>query len=419
MKMLLSVLGVLAAAVLLGVSGLMNYRFGVTLGKTELDGMIYGSASAAADALKALAPFFFVAAVRVRAWGRVAACTLVGFIVTAYSLTSALGHAALNRLDTTGQRAATVQAYKDNRADLARAKEQLSWIPQHRPGPAVQADIDTLKNERRWSMSVGCTDVTTAKSRAFCEQYHGLQAELASAQQSVTLEAKIADIQSKLAGSKGATVMSEADPQAAMIAKVIGLVFSDVKVDDVQMGLTIFIAVLLEIGSGLGFYIALGSVEVRKVAKSVTRDELLAEIKEASRGVSSAPAIEAAPVEVADDDVTEDVPQTAANDDEAVVKQEKAVAPYHKYRPLLTSFLQHNTVSVFAPRAGLSQDELYAKFVDHEERAGRDTSDLSLRVFQYLCADLGVRKQRVRDGQKREIRYAVRPVGEVPVSVAA
>ena len=57
----LGVLGVLAAGVLLAVSCAMNWRFGVSLGRTEFDGQIYGAASAAADCMKALVPFFFFA----------------------------------------------------------------------------------------------------------------------------------------------------------------------------------------------------------------------------------------------------------------------------------------------------------------------------------------------------------------------
>ena len=94
--------------------------------------------------MKALVPFFFFAAVRNRMWSQAAASALVWVVVTAYSLTSALGHAALNRFDSAGKRAATVETYNEHRADLARAKEQLSWIPQHRPAQAVQADIDGL-----------------------------------------------------------------------------------------------------------------------------------------------------------------------------------------------------------------------------------------------------------------------------------
>ena len=100
----LGVSGVLAAGVLLAVSAAMNWRFGLSLGRTELDGQIYGAASAAADCLKALVPFFFFAAVKNRMWSQAAASSLVWVVVTAYSLTSALGHAALNRADMSGQR---------------------------------------------------------------------------------------------------------------------------------------------------------------------------------------------------------------------------------------------------------------------------------------------------------------------------
>ncbi len=256
MRHALGVLGVLAAGVLLAVSCAMNYRFGFSLGRTEFDGQIYGAASAAADCMKALVPFFFFAAVRNRVWSQAAASALVWAVVMAYSLTSALGHAALNRLDTAGQRAADAQTYKDHRADLARAKEQLSWVPQARPAQAVQAEIDTLKNERRWTMSSGCTDVTTSKSRTFCEQYNTLTAEFASAEQRVALEQRIAAIQAKLATAEGATVMSEADPQAAVLAKLAGAVAPSIKLEDVQTALTVFIALLLEVGSAFGMFIA-------------------------------------------------------------------------------------------------------------------------------------------------------------------
>src|SRR5262245_13121284 len=130
MRHALGVLGVLAAGVLLAVSAAMNWRFGYSLGKTELDGQIYGAASAAADCFKALVPFFLFAAIRNRMWSQALAAAVVWVVVTAYSLTSALGHAALNRLDTSGQRTVQALTYKDLRADLKRHEDRLSWIPQ-------------------------------------------------------------------------------------------------------------------------------------------------------------------------------------------------------------------------------------------------------------------------------------------------
>src|SRR5215207_9778929 len=133
MRHALGILGVLAAGVLLAVSAAMNWRFGLSLGRTEMDGQIYGAASAAADCFKALVPFFFFAALKNRMWSQAAASAVVWVVVTSYSLTSALGHAALNRLDTSGHRAAEAATYKDHRSDLKRAEDQASWIPQHRP----------------------------------------------------------------------------------------------------------------------------------------------------------------------------------------------------------------------------------------------------------------------------------------------
>ena len=198
MRHVLGVLGVLAAGVLLAVSAAMNWRFGFSLGRTEFDGQIYGAASAAADCLKALVPFYFFAAIRNKIWSQAAASALVWVVVTAYAMTSALGHAALNRFDSTGHRAQEAQTYKDLRTDLKRAEEEAGWIPQHRPYQAVQSDIDGLKMQKAWKWSNSCTDVNTKTERTFCNKYTGLNAELASASAAKVADARIAQLRSQL-----------------------------------------------------------------------------------------------------------------------------------------------------------------------------------------------------------------------------
>ena len=215
----LGVLGVVAAGILLAVSAAMNYRFGFSLGKTALDGQIYGAASAAADCFKALVPFFLFAAIRNRMWSQAFAAALVWTVVTAYSMTSALGHAALNRLDTTGQRAVEAANYKDLRADSKRAQDQLTWIPAHRPAETVASELNVIKAQRYWVVTRECTEVTGKGARDFCQQFHKLNAELASAQQSQKLESRIAEIGAKLAKTAGGTVMAEADPQASVLCQ--------------------------------------------------------------------------------------------------------------------------------------------------------------------------------------------------------
>lgn len=273
----LGVLGVLAAGVLLAVSAAMNYRFGFSLGKTPTDGQIYGLASAAADCFKALAPFFFFAAVRSKMWSQAMAAAVVWLVVTAYSMTSAVGHAALNRLDTTGQRAVEAANYKDLRADAKRAQEQLAWIPQHRPAATVEADLNGMKSQRFWAATQGCTDATLKASRDFCQQFHKLSAELASARESAKLESRIAEITAKLGQATGpghGTVLAEADPQASVLSKLLGI-----DIDTVQTALTLFVALLIEIGSGFGMYVAFahwdihGSKDRGKRSGTHARDE--------------------------------------------------------------------------------------------------------------------------------------------------
>jgi hypothetical protein len=262
MKHVLGVLGVIAAGILLAVSAAMNYRFGFSLGKTATDGQIYGLASAAADCFKALAPFFFFAALRNKMWSQAMAAAVVWLVVTAYSMTSALGHAALNRLDTTGQRAVEAANYKDLRADSKRAQEQLAWVPQHRPVATVESDLNGMRGQRAWTSSRQCTDVTTKVSREFCQQYFKVNAELGSAKEAEKLEARIAQINAKLAKATGGTVLAESDPQASVLARLSGL-----GLEQVQTALTIFVALLIEIGSGFGMYVAFAHWRLHEPAR--------------------------------------------------------------------------------------------------------------------------------------------------------
>ncbi len=265
MRHILGVLGVIAALVLLAVSAMMNYQFGKNLGRTPVDGQIYGMASAAADCFKALAPFFFFAAVRNRVWSQAVAAALVWVVVTGYALTSALGHAALNRMTTSGQRAAASDTYQDLRADRKRLEaefktlgDQLSWIPAHRPPETVRAEVRVQEAQRAWLTTKECTDVTLRSSREFCKRYGELKAELASGENYSKLEVQRAEIGAKIAALSGrsakvdgAAVMGMADPQANVLAKLLGI-----DLETVQIGLTLFVALLIEVGSGFGMYVA-------------------------------------------------------------------------------------------------------------------------------------------------------------------
>lgn len=392
MRHVLGVLGVAAAAVLLAVSAAMNWRFGYSLGKTEMDGMIYGAASAAADCFKALVPFFFFAAIRNRMWAQATASALVWVVVLAYSLTSALGHAALNRLDTAGARAAHAQSYQDLRADLKRAEEQMGWIPQHRPAQTVQSDIDGLKTQSAWKWSNSCTDIKGKQSRDFCQQLHGLSSELASAQQSDTLGRRIADIKGKLAntnGGHGNSAMSEADPQAAVLSKLAAFVGYGVKVEDMQTTLTIFVALLLEVGSGFGMFVAFSTWRLHdRAAPSVPK------MMPAATTVAAAPA----GVRIAAK------PQVAIANDNRNVSVQKLVAPETDVERFYKERIETTDGS------SLTATTLYEDYCAWCEEQTKEP--LALPTFGREFGELGVQKAKIA-GRVRYIGVALKS-GQVP-----
>jgi hypothetical protein len=373
-KHVLGALGVIAAGVLLAVSAAMNWRFGFSLGKTELDGQIYGAASAAADCFKALVPFFFFAAIRNRMWSQAGASAVVWVVVMAYSLTSALGHAALNRLDTSGQRAVQAASYKDLRADLKRAEDQAGWVPQHRPAQTVQSELDGLKNQRAWGWTNGCTDVNGKHNREFCKQFHGLSAELASAKQAVALDERIAEIKAQLAQVEGTSVLSEADPQAAVLTKLAALVMPGIKVDDVQTALTIFVALLLEVGSGFGMYVAFAYWHLGD-RQQPSLPEIVASVAAAAQPTQALI-------------VEPKKPQAGANDNRTLpVRTQKLVAPEDDVQRFYKERIETTDGSSITATA-LYED--YCTWCEEQEK-----EPLALPTFGREFGELGIQKAKV------------------------
>jgi len=373
---LLGGLGVLAAGVLLAVSAAMNWQFGFQLGRTPFDGMIYGSASVAADCMKALVPFFFFAALRNKMWSQAAASAVLWSVVTAYSLTSALGHAALNRYDTAGGRAVEAQTYKDLRADLVRAQGELSWNPQHRPAAAVQADIDNAKIQRPWAWTKGCTDVSGKQGREFCQQYNGWLAELASANNSARLEARVAEISSKLSHSNGASSSAEADPQAAVLAQLTGL-----DKGQVQTAMMIFVALLLEIGSGFGMYVAFSQWRLYdREAPSAPKMAAMASTHTAVAAVAVQPVATPAPVQIAK-------PRSGANDNKTAPQPQRLVAPETDVERFYKEKVDTQDGS------SLTATALYEEYCAWCEEQSKEP--LALPTFGREFGDLGVQKAKV------------------------
>lgn len=408
MRHVLGVLGVLAAGVLLAVSAAMNWRFGYSLGVSEVDKQIYGAASAAADCFKALVPFFFFAAIRNRVWSQAAASAVVWVVVMAYSLTSALGHAALNRLDTTGNRAVQAASYKDLRGEAKRLEDQISWIPQHRPSQTVQSDIDGLKNQRNWTWTKGCTEVNGKANRDYCQQFHALNAELASAQQAGTLGQQLAAVRADLGKAEGKTVMTEADPQAAVLAKLAGMIGLNLKVEDMQTALAVFVALLLEIGSGFGMYVAFATWRIYdQDAPSVPKMAPSAPVQATTPSV-----------------ILSQKPATIANDNKTAPAEAERVQPQRLVAPDDDIERYFKDRIETAEGVSLTATELYEDYC--EWCASKDKEPLAMPTFGREVSEMNLTKAKIA-GRIRYIGIALKDLQRLeaekrlpsPVSQAA
>ncbi len=268
MRYALGTVGVIAAGILLFVSAAMNWSFGFSLGKTPLESQILGAGSVGADVLKALIPFLVLLAIKHRSWVQAMAGILVWTICTTYSLTSSLGFAAHNRSDTVGERTLAVTQYGDLREQLKSVNAKLGWIPQHRSVAEVDADINAILDKRikkgrnRGKTIVQVTSNFTNKSwysRHYGDKVLNLRKELAIAKNAEKLDAEKAMLTGKLESTSAKSVTT-ADPQAAILTQLTGL-----SIEKVQLGLIVLLSLLVEIGSGLGFFVVLGGDKAKAI----------------------------------------------------------------------------------------------------------------------------------------------------------
>lgn len=253
MRQIASVLGICAALVLCTVSAAMNYLFLASLGKTPLEGQVLGAASAAADLLKALLPFFIAWSWQARRFGAAASGTAAFVFFAGFSLLSALGFAAETRGTLVQSREEANAAYDRVLRDLYETAEKRRALPIHRPAGVVSEDIARHQQDRRWGATKACTEVTQTESRAYCAAYFSLRSELAAAEEGQALTAEIARLQLQVEAKRAAGAGQDSDPQVALLSRIFGA-----EREPVRLALTVLIAIMVEIGASLGLFLASG-----------------------------------------------------------------------------------------------------------------------------------------------------------------
>ena len=227
-----------------------NLHFGLTLGSTPEEKLIYATASVAADVIK-----ITTVIVVIRLWQkrqRMLACvgTLLGLICLAWSLASAAGFALSTREHTAALHAAASTVSAGWTTTIRRAGEQLAVVERVRPTTVIEAELASqLVTVAIWRRTQGCTELTLPESQSACSRVLGLRQELAAARSAQALEERIADARRELAMKP--VVGQSADPQVAGLAAMLSTEESTLR-----RSLALLLAVLVEAGSAFGFAIA-------------------------------------------------------------------------------------------------------------------------------------------------------------------
>ena len=243
--------GALLASGFLVASCAMNWRYGVSLGRTEIDQWTFGGISVVADLFKAMLPFYVSWSYRNRRLLVSVAAGALWILCVAYSITSALGFAALNRADTAAVRGDTIDRRQNLEQALETARARIKSLGQPQPSAAIEAKMASLRTNAKWDRTRRCTDVTLADSRKFCSKYQMEMAELAIAKEGERIRVEVSNIKGRLDALRTNGLQSKRDPQADIISRLLA-----VDVATVSTALAVLVAVLVELGSGLGLFIA-------------------------------------------------------------------------------------------------------------------------------------------------------------------
>lgn len=271
MRALLMGLSVLAAFLLIAVSAALNYRFMASFAHSAETGIMLGAAAVAGDILKASLPFFLVLAWQARRVLFLVLGAPAWALLTVVSLLAALGYAAEVRSDAAHVRL-TRNAALELALNEARRLEQMRASQTERRTPAVIAEqLAALRQDARWTSSQDCTDATARLSRQYCADYFALRAALEAARTDADRDQDLVSLRREIARLRAAGGGLEAEPQVQVLAQLLGE-----SAPRVRMVLIVLAALFLEVGSGLGLYLALhhshAPVRTRKMLQTLPTD---------------------------------------------------------------------------------------------------------------------------------------------------
>lgn len=154
-------------------------------------------------------------------------------LVAAYAWGTTVSVSAINRAEIESDRQATLTkaTYStDTVNDLTRRlklkEEALNFLPESRTPEAIQGEINAQKQAKRWAATSQCTNATTSRSRAYCQNIARLEAEKADSGKRLELQAEVDNLAKQLQEARsvvttGPQALASVDPEFKVLASMM------------------------------------------------------------------------------------------------------------------------------------------------------------------------------------------------------
>jgi hypothetical protein len=267
LHVIIGLLCAVASIILMGVVAWMNYRFTSRLGTTELDGQIFGTGSVAVDVMLAMLSALIVWGVKEQ---RILyAFSAVGMVVcfAVLSFVSALGFAAEGRDGAAAKRETgrlAVKAAEQNLEDL-RARKMRLGTP--RSVSIVEAELEGLRADPRWTATKQCTTAMTKTLRQWCQAAQKVNVESAAASEAERLQPNIETATAELLAARQTQNPGFVDAQLEVFTEATG--WAEAKV---RFGLLFLVAFVMQLGAVFG--IAMGLAPLQHYVEQKKHDRL-------------------------------------------------------------------------------------------------------------------------------------------------
>lgn len=269
MRILLSGIGCLVSMMFLVASAAMNWQFGVSLGRGEIERQIYGAASVGADVMKALLPFFIWWSLTNMRIAVSLVALILWMVCAVYGLASAVGFAAANREGTAGELKGKGIAYAGLKAELARKELRRAELGTLESPAEIDKRLEGLRMAWQWRGSKECTEIKSKDATSFCEIFRQVEGLRARGEEARQLDASLPGLRAQVASGGAADAYTNGVPQTSLVSVVLGIPEALV-----ERGLSLLMVAVVELSSAFGFFVSLQHGGFgRRHARDSTNDE--------------------------------------------------------------------------------------------------------------------------------------------------